>query len=99
MENFRTRVSVASLPPDVPEQVHLLDEDWLHDQTAHGARLALIQPEGEKSAADEEELEQLHGRIRSLEASLAGAQLEVEYLQRELSEAERPRWKKAFRPS
>jgi hypothetical protein len=98
MESFQTRVSIASLPPDVPEeQVQLLDEQWLHDQVAHGARLALIQPEGEKGVVDEEGLERLHARIRSLEASLASAQLEVEYLQRELQQAERPRWKKALR--
>ena len=99
MENFRTRVSVASLPPDVPEQVRLMDEGWLHEQTSNGAKLALIGPDGDGpppalSSPDAERYEQ---RLRELAFRLGAAQLEVDELKRNLELAEeRPLRKRLF---
>ena len=94
MESFRTQVSVPSLPPDVPAEVHLFDQEWMADQRSQGARLELCAKGAEQTELSPEEARHQEDRMRSLEASLAAAQLEIEYLQRELAEAGRPRWKR-----
>jgi hypothetical protein len=100
MENFRTLVSVPSLPDDVPKEVQLLDQAWLAHQTAEGARLELLWPEEQvTSAAVAEENARLRRRVQDLQTSLAGARLEVARLESALGEAERPAWRRTIRRS
>jgi hypothetical protein len=58
--------------------VRLVDQEWVREQTANGARLALVGPE----RADRDE------RVQALEADLAAAQLEVQQLRRALAESD-----------
>ena len=57
--------------------MRLVDQEWVREQTANGARLALVGPE----RSDQEE------RIHALETDLAAAQLEVQQLRRALAES------------
>jgi hypothetical protein len=68
----------ASLPPELAVHVQLVDHEWVREQTANGARLALIGPEGARE----------HGSADALRARLAAAQLEVEQLRQALEEGE-----------
>lgn len=86
MEQPWTR-QVPTLPYGTPEEVRLVGQDWLSEQTADGATLMLE----EQHARDAQE-----DRLRDLQATLHNTQLQVSQLQYALMLAERPLWKKLF---
>lgn len=57
-----------ALPKDIPEEVELLDESWLSQQTAEGARLTLLEPR---------ELKGVTGAAAAPGAELARSQVEL----------------------